>query len=223
MKKGIVVAYLLTLCLAATACGAGNNAGNTAESSTESTQDNFQNSTEESITQNETQDSTQSTPQDNPNDEVTSGWSSEMQAVRDAVAGELGGDYWPTMGVTPDILESLYGISPDMYEDYVAEMPMISVQIDTLVVVKPAEGQEDAVYDAFSNYRESLIQDGMQYPMNVGKIHASAVEKVGGYVCFVMLGGDVSGVAQNGDEAIIEHCQAQNTRAIEALKQQIGE
>jgi len=67
-------------------------------------------------------------------------------------------------------------------------------------------------------YRDNLVNDTMQYPMNVGKIQASEVKSIGNYVCFVQLGADVMAAMDKGDEEVIKHCQAQNAIAIEALE-----
>ena len=115
------------------------------------------------------------------------------------------------------MLEGTFGITADMYDDYMAEMPMISTNVDTLIVVKPKEGQVQAVEDALNAYRNMMVEDTMQYPMNVGKIQASRIERIGDYVCFVQLGADVMDVLEQGDEAVIKHCQEQNELAIEVM------
>ena len=68
-------------------------------------------------------------------------------------------------------------------------------------------------------YGVSLVNDTMQYPMNLGKIQASRVERIGDYVCFVQLGADTSSVEEQGDEAVITYCQEQNELALEAIRQ----
>ncbi len=152
----------------------------------------------------------------------SAGWTEEMSAVRDAVAEALGEEYWPDMALDPELLEMYFGLTDDMYEDYLAEMPMISANVDTLVVVKPKEGQADAVEEALTAYRESKVNDTMQYPINVGQIEASRVEKIGDYVCFVQLGGDTQDAfEEGGDAAVVEHCQELNERVVGILQEQL--
>jgi len=156
--------------------------------------------------------------------DYTAGWTEEMSAVRDAVADALGEEYWPDMALDPELLEMYFGLTGDMYEDYLAEMPMISANVDTLVVVKPKEGQADAVEEALSAYRESKVNDTMQYPINVGQIEASRVDKIGDYVCFVQLGGDTQDAfEQGGDAAVVEHCQELNERVVGILQEQLAD
>lgn len=149
------------------------------------------------------------------------GWTEEMETVKAAVTDALGENYWPDTAVTPDLLEVLFGISPEMYDDYLAETPMISANVDTLLIVRAKEDQVQAVEEALNAYRDSKVNDTMQYPMNVGKIQASRVERIGNYVCFVQLGADTTEAAENGDDAVIAQCQETNELVIEIISQKV--
>lgn len=150
----------------------------------------------------------------------TQGWSQEMTELRAAVVEAVGEtEYWPDMPMDQEMLETFYGINADMYEDYMAESPMISANVDTLVIIKAKEGQTDAVYDVLNTYREGLVNDTMQYPQNLGKIQASQVEKIGDYVIFVQLGGFA---VESEDEAdVITLCQEANGKALDAIRGKI--
>lgn len=141
----------------------------------------------------------------------------EMSNIRQAVVDALGENYWPQMSIPAEYMEG-FGLTADMYDEFFGEMPMISTNVDTLIIVKAKEGQLETVEGVLTAYRENLVNDTMQYPMNVGKIQASEVKTIGDYVCFVQLGADVMDVAEQGDEAVIKHCQEQNAIAIEALE-----
>lgn len=146
------------------------------------------------------------------------GWTEEMEKIKQAVVDNLGEDYWPNTAMTPDMLESLLGITPDMYEDYFAEMPAINVNVDMLVVVKAAGDKADAVEEALLAYYDRNVSDTMQYPQNVGKIQAARVERIGSYVIFAQLGADTTAVSEEGDnEVIIAHCQEVNDLVIEII------
>ncbi|MDE6896557.1 MAG: DUF4358 domain-containing protein, partial [Lachnospiraceae bacterium] len=56
------------------------------------------------------------------------------QALVEAVASELGDDYWADTELPPEFLDDWYGISDDMYEEYYGQTPMISANVDALVV-----------------------------------------------------------------------------------------
>ncbi|MBR5508796.1 MAG: DUF4358 domain-containing protein [Lachnospiraceae bacterium] len=211
MKKAITFICIMTLCMALAACGKNNQ---NAESSTQQSQS-IQESTETQST--EATQGTESTEEVMPEIGVN-GWSQEMEALKIAVVDKLGENYWPNMPVTPDIMEGLFGITADMYEDYLAEMPMISTNVDTLVIIKPKADKAQAVEDALTAYRQAKVSDTMQYPMNVGKIQASTIEKIGDYICFIQLGADTMELSEKGDDAVIKHCQEQNKLAIEQLQ-----
>jgi len=150
------------------------------------------------------------------------GWSEEMEGLKAAVKDVLGENYWPSMALDAEMMEMYVGLSPDLYEDYLAEMPMISANVDTLIIVKAKEGQADAVEEVLNSYREAKISDTMQYPMNIGKIQASRVDKIGDYVLFIQLGADTTEALDKGDEAVIAQCQEANEQAAAAVKQKLG-
>ncbi len=143
-----------------------------------------------------------------------------MTDVRQAVVDAMGENYWPQMEIPAEFLEG-FGLTTDMYEEFFGEMPMISTNVDTLIVIKAKEGQVEAVEGVLNAYRDNLVNDTMQYPMNLGKIQASEVKTFGNYVCFVQLGADVMNALEKGDAEVIKHCQAQNAIAIEALEKAI--
>lgn len=147
------------------------------------------------------------------------GWTEEMETVKTAVVDALGEGYWPDTAMLPDVLEMWVGITPDLYEDYLAESPMISTNVDTLIVIKAKEDTVEKVMELMLAYRESKVNDTMQYPMNIGKIQASRVERIGNYVCFVQLGGDTS--ADNSEEESITKCQEANELAIEVISKKL--
>ncbi len=151
--------------------------------------------------------------------DVLEGWSEELSQVREAVVNNLGDEYWPDMQVTPDLFEMNYGISADLYDDYLAEVPMISANVDTLLIVKAKSDKVEDVETALNNYRDTAINDSLQYPMNVGKVQASRIERIGDYVCFVQLGG--SAVELGETESVLKQCQEQNELVIEIIRQNL--
>lgn len=229
MKNKIAIMLCITaMCAGLSSCGGktkGDESGDTLVKATESSQESTK--TEESTKESNAEGSTESTGQTEEAETTAvpgaeeNGLSEEMQAIKNAVADALGDNYWPDTEIEPDMLEGIFGITSDMYEDYMGEMPMISVNVDTLVVVKPKDGKADAVEEALESYRQSEVDSTMQYPSNVGKIQASRVEKVGDYVCFVMLGGDISVAEEQGEDAVIKACQEQNELAIEVISKAV--
>lgn len=226
MKKWLVYAGAGLLVLSLASCGgeAGGNGSQSAEQ-TEGT-DAAQDSVESSASGDEPEESgatEDSTPgESGGNAEYEDGWSQEMEGLKAAVVEQLGDDYWPDMALLPDMLEMTFGITADMYEDYMAEMPMISANVDTLLIVRAKDDKVEAVREALDAYREAQIGDTLQYPMNVGKVQASRIETLGNYVVFVQLGADTE-AAGDDDEAVIKMCQETNDSVIETIRAQLGQ
>ncbi len=118
----------------------------------------------------------------------------------------------------PDVKRRVIGLSPELCESYVAEMPMISTFVETFIGVKAKEGKGDDVEKALTGIqRERLVGDTMQYPMNVSKIQASQVVRHGDYVFFVMLGGPDDAAMEQGDEAALKSAEENNKIAIDVI------
>ena len=237
MKKRLVA--LCAVALAFLLAGCGGDGGK------ESSSGSGENSVQESVESTESTESTESAPEESLPEEsaapeesdpadsgeaqeseggdapegAAEGWSQEMEDLKAAAveAAEEGG-YWPDMALEPDMLENFFGISADMYEDYMAEMPMMSAHVDTLVIIRAKDDKVEAVREALEAYREAKVNDTMQYPMNLGKIQASRVETIGSYVMFVQLGGDTTQAEEEGEEAVVALCQERNDKVIEAVR-----
>lgn len=146
-------------------------------------------------------------------------WSEEMEEIRTNIVEALGEHYWPNMQVSPETLESEYGISSDLYEDYLAETFLVPVNVDTLIVIKAKEGKAKSVEDAMASYRENLVKDGTKDLRNFGKIQASRIERIGDYVCFVQLGGNTTNAEEQGKDAVVTQCLDQNELVIAVIEQ----
>lgn len=214
MKKLSVMICMILVMTCMTGCGdgdSGNSGSSGGQQSSQSTGDQSQG------------DEDRETGTVANGHDYADGWTEEMAAIRTAVTDALGEDYWPNMQLTPDLLEMNFSLTEDMYEDYLAEMPMMSANVDTLVVVKPKAGQAAAVEEKLNAYRDKMVNDTMQYPMNLGKLQASRVEVIGDYICFVQLGADTMEALESGDEAVIEQCQVANGQALDAIRAHVGE
>ncbi len=224
MKKLLVMMCVGLLTLGLVACGGEDNAQGSQSSEQQSSE---QQSSESSQPAETPEESQSGESEEAPLGTVVNGhdylegWTEEMNPIRTAVVEDQGENYWATMPLTPDLLEMQLGITPDMYDDYIAEMPAMSAHVDMLVVIKAKEGQVAAVEEILNAYRDNNVNNSMQYPMNMGKVQASKVETIGNYVCFVQLGGDTMAAEENGEEAVIEHCRQVNDRVIEIINQNI--
>ena len=164
MKKKLACMLLMgTLALAMAACGNGQdkNTGATTETGVESTEG----------TAESTGTSVESTETENAGTQQESGdVASALQSAKKAVTDALGDDYWPDSEIPEEMLNETYGVSADLYDAYLGECPMISVNVDTLLIIHAKDGKVEDVENALNAYRDSLVNDTMQYPMNLGKI-----------------------------------------------------
>lgn len=210
MKKLFVYLMTGTLALGMTACGNRKDTPQSTEQMSEEQSQGSENTAPE--TENGGAEAQETEGMD-----ISAGWSEEMEGIRQAVVDALGDNYWPDTQIVPEMLEGVYGITADMYDDYMGESPMISANVDTLLIIRAKDGKVDEVEEALHAYREMLVNDTMQYPMNLGKIQASRIERFGNYVCFVQLGADTTQAEESGEEAVIQQCQEQNELAIEVI------
>lgn len=148
--------------------------------------------------------------------------------VEAAVAAALGEKYWASTPI--ETLEALE-ITEDMYEEFLYKVPMISTNVDTLIVIKAAEGKAADVEAKVNQFRDNNINDLMQYPMNLTKIQCSQVLVFGDYIVYLQLGAsdgmdavmaaEAEGKTLTEDEAAkleMDAINAQNEMAAEAIK-----
>lgn len=112
----------------------------------------------------------------------------EIKAVHEKIKEEFGEDYIPNMELDLEALENFIGLNPDDIDVFIAENPMISVNVDTFIAIKAKEGKGDSVNTSLEDYRTNLVENSMQYPMNLAKVNASKVVRHGDYVFFLMIG-----------------------------------
>lgn len=172
-------------------------------------------------TNNNSGDNSSDNPSSNPasentNSAATSVESGKLSEIHEAVKAVYGEYYTPSMAVDETMLSEAYGISSDMVKEVVAEIPMISIHVDTFIGVEAAEGQADAVEKALQAYRDKNDSDEGQYPMNRQKVKAATVYRVGDYVFFIMLSGE-GDVAEQSDEEQLEFYRSENQKAIDAI------
>lgn len=211
MMKRNLIALGLTAALitsSVSGCSAENKETTAAESQT--TQD---------ATVPETESMEESSSQElEPASETESAVSSETV---DTILGEIkeayGETYMPNMELDPQMLKDITGITPDQYLGYAAEMPLISTFVETFIGIEAADGAADDVETALNAYRDGLLENSLQYPMNLPKIQASQVVRHDNFVFFVMLGAPDDASLEEGDEAALESAVENNQIAIDII------
>lgn len=140
-----------------------------------------------------------------------------LEDILSDVKKAYGDQYVPDSAIDEQMLSDIIGLSPDLYESYVAEMPMISTFVETFIGVKAKEGKGEEAEKVLNAYREQLVSDTFQYPMNVSKIQASQVIRHGDYVFFVMLGAPSDEAMEAGDEEALKSASENNQIAVDVI------
>lgn len=200
---------------ALTGCSSGNGTPSAAETQT-SAETSAQDTESSAGTSSETsQDQTETSQEEDSASQSSETLDSILNSIKEA----YGDTYAPNMQMDSQMLEDLTGITPDQYTAFVAEMPMISTFVETFIGVEATEESADAVEEALNSYRDSLLEDTMQYPMSIPKIQASQVVRHDSYVFFVMLGAADDAALEQGEEKALESARENNQKAIDIINE----
>ena len=167
------------------------------------------------------------TPETNQEGTTTEGTiaSGKLTTAYEAVKTAMGEDYLPSMlNEDPELINGLYGLDTSLCEAFIVETPMIGMHPDLFIGVEAKDGQADAVETALNTYKENLLNDTMQYPMNLPKIAAIDVLRVDNYVFLALMGysGEVAAEAEVADPyAITEEEEAKINEEITAASKEL--
>ncbi len=187
MKKKIISLLLASAIILSAFSGCNNSEGNTPETTTPA--EPVPTASEESTAPESTEAQTE--PAAETTEGEQGGSTSEdgtVNKIADAIKAAYGENYLPDMPMEGELIQQVFGLEPDLYTEIFAETPMIGAHPDTLLIAKAAEGKVEDVKSKLDAYRERLVNDTMQYPMNLPKINASQVVVNGDYVAFILLG-----------------------------------
>lgn len=112
----------------------------------------------------------------------------DIKEIHEKVKNELGEDYFPDSEISNEQLKDQMEIDMDNVKEYIAESPMISVNIDMFIAMEAKEGKGEEVEADLNEYKEYMANNAMMYPMNIAKVSAAKVVRHGDYVFFIMLG-----------------------------------
>lgn len=84
-------------------------------------------------------------------------------------------------------MSDVLGLDSSWYDVAIVEIPMISLNVDMFAIIHPTEGNFENVEAAIKSYQDFLINDSVQYPMNVVKVKNCKAEAIGDYVFFILL------------------------------------
>lgn len=141
----------------------------------------------------------------------------DLKKLHQEVKEVYGDSYIPSFEYDAQSLKDVFGLEEDLYDEFIAEGPMMSVHVDTFLAVKAKEGRAEEVEEILSAYRKNLVENSMQYPMNLSKVQASEVIRHGNYIFFVMLGTASQEAEEQGEEAALESAKAENQKAVDVI------
>lgn len=129
----------------------------------------------------------------------------------------IGESFNAVMEISKEEAIDKYRISEANVEDIRAQMAMVSMHIDQLVIVRAKEGSVEKVKKELDDYRQALIDDTMQYPMNIPFIQGSIVKVIGNDVYFIMQGIYDDTFMDLEEEEAIKEVQKRNQDALNAI------
>ena len=151
----------------------------------------------------------------------------EIDKMVNSVRKAYFGAYLPNMQVQDDAtyMSETLKLDASWYEEAIVELPMISANADTFILVKASEGNLENVKNALEAYKTYLVEDSFQYPMNEARVKTAVVATVGDYVCFSILGGALDNPEDYGittEEDLMSYYENQNMTAVYVLQQYLG-
>ena len=142
-----------------------------------------------------------------------------LNKVYKAVKNAYGDDYTPSLRLSKDEANERYGLKKSWYSGVIAELPMISVNADELVIVKAKDKKSKAkIKKALQDYKEKKAGNMHDYPGKLLQYQAAKVYVKGNYVCFIILGSIDNKAAQQSEEKVIAAYKKQNEKAVSAIK-----
>ena len=122
--------------------------------------------------------------------------------AHEAVKQAYGEAYLPSMPLDEAMLNDIFGLPMGEVEAFVAEGPMMSTHVDTFIGLRAKSGKGESVAEAMRQYRDNLVKNSMQYPMNMPKVNASTVHVMGDHIFFLMLGAYNENMDATEEEAL---------------------
>lgn len=157
-----------------------------------------------------------------------------MEEVVNTIKYALGEQYLPSMQLDQETFNQLTGLTPDMYEEFYAEVPMMSAHVDKLFIVKTSDESAARVAAAkFEEYQAIQLEDAHQYPMNLAKVENAKVSVYDEYAFYYILGGypveevveevlDTEATEVVVEDAVVEDAVVEDTVVEEVAVDEVG-
>lgn len=177
MKKYIIMAVIASmLTLSLTACGGAGSSdsgsGSSSESNTDSNSDSGSESNSDSGSESNSDSNSESDAQTEPAPETFEGEvmgglnpDTSTKAGRMAKAA-LEADNWPSLMEITDaeFAQTFFGLDISQCSEFFLANQLISVNLAEVIIVKPAEGSEDAVKEVLDSHFTYIKNDAAFYP-----------------------------------------------------------
>lgn len=139
-----------------------------------------------------------------------------LDEAYESVKEAYGDFYIPSKMIDLVDLESLYGVSANDVETFIAESAMMTSHVDVFIGIKAKKGKSDAVSESLERYRLKLFKENGSDAAKMAKIEASKVFSFGDYVFFMVLGQNTDAVVSD-ETAFLDQAALEIERGRSAL------
>lgn len=138
----------------------------------------------------------------------------ELDAIREKVVEAY--EHYSGVALEKDAVKEFFGVEEAWYDASITESPLITMSVDTFLAFSPTEGNRENILKALEEYKEYLVNESFQYPMNMDKVKAATILEEGDYIYFIMLGYAEDNLTEPEDR--LEAFTKQNEIAVEIIK-----
>lgn len=139
-----------------------------------------------------------------------------LKDLSEVVSRAIREEYWPNEIMEEAVIQEKLGITKDQYEDCFFEYTHLKDNLDQFIIIEYEDNELENVQIALEKYRDNLIVEHQDQPINYAKANASRIEVIDEYICLVLLGGDLEHIENEEERMLI--CQEQNEKAIDMLE-----
>lgn len=140
----------------------------------------------------------------------------DLEKLHQDVKAAYGEGYTANMAIDAATLETVYGISEDLYDECIAETAMISAQTDFFIALKAKDGKAEEMKTALEKAKEAIVASAF-YPANQVKVQSTQVIVHGDYG-FVFVLGYPENLNEEDEEAMRAAYDAENQKAADVIE-----
>lgn len=159
--------------------------------------------------------STTNEEQDNATEQEAPVVDVPVETILTAIKEAFGEDYLPNMPLDETAVTEMFKLDFALVEQFVAEVPMISVHPDQVLIVKAKEGKIGDVVAQLEAARQHTIDHAITYPASLEKLQATKVVSKGDYAAYLMVG-SAENMSEDPQERI-DFAEAEVQKAVDAF------